>query len=124
MGSCGAISIKTGEYSQCTAFLNYQSTNSDSVIENYYNFNVKYGLATDSDGTVEMLEYLRENVRSSFDKAMEDAIGVFQPGAIKWQYVLSGANYAIDISTTYNTYYATKEAQLDALAAAFQTFED
>ena len=124
IGSCGAISIKTGEYSQCTAFLSYQSTNSDSVIESYYNYNVKYGLATDSEGTVEMLEYLRENVRSSFDKAMEDAIGVFQPGAIKWYQELAKANYATDISTTYNTYYATKEAQLDALAAAFQTFED
>ena len=124
MGSCGAISIKTGEYSQCTAFLNYQSTNSEAVIENYYNYNVKYGLATESEGTVKMLEYLRENVRSSFDKAMEDAIGVFQPGAIKWHQELSKANYATDISTTYNTYAGTKESQLDALAAAFQTFED
>ena len=124
MGSCGAINIKTGEYSQCTAFLNYQSTNSANVIENYYNYNVKYGLATESEGTVAMLEYLRANVRSSFDKAMEDAIGVFSPGAIKWHEVLSKHAYAVDISTEYNTYYATKEAQLDALAAAFQTFQD
>ena len=124
MGSCGAIAINSTEFSQCTAFLNFQSTNSEQVINDYYKYNVQYGLATDSDGTVEMLKYLRDNVRTSFDKAMEDAIGVYMPNAIKWHEVLSGAHYQIDISTQYETYYSTKEAQLDALAAAFLTFED
>ena len=124
MGSCGAILINSTEFSQCTAFLNFQSTNSEQVINDYYKYNVQYGLATDSEGTVEMLKYLRDNVRTSFDKAMEDAIGVYMPDAIKWHQVLSGALYQIDISTQYETYYGTKEKQLDALAAAFLTFED
>ena len=124
MGSCGAIAINTLKFGECSAFLNYQSTHSEGVLNGYYEYNVKYGLATDSEGTVKMLQYLRDNVRSSFDKAMEDAIGVYMPGAIKWHQVLSGASYQIDVRGQYQTYYNQKQGQLDSLAAAFLTFPD
>ena len=52
MGSCGAILINSTEFSQCTAFLNFQSTNSEQVINDYYKYNVQYGLATDSERRV------------------------------------------------------------------------
>ena len=50
IATCGAISIKTQKFSQCTAFLNYQSTHSNKVLEEYYKFNVMRGLATNSEG--------------------------------------------------------------------------
>ena len=124
MGSCGAISTKTQRFSQCTAFLNYQSTHSTQVLEEYYKVNVKRGLATNSEGTVQMLQYLRDNVRTSFDKAMEDAIAVNKPGAIRWHNVLSGASYQIDVRTQYQANYNSKQGELESLATKMAGLPD
>ena len=126
MGSCGAISIVTKKFSECTAFLNYQSTNSEEILNNYYKYKLQYDLSNNSTGTVEMLQYIRDNVRSSFDKAMEDAIGVFNTEAskTKWHNVLSTASFQVDIRTQYQQSYNAKEKYLDDLAKAFQNFPD
>ena len=78
IGRVGAISKTTDKFSQCTAYLNYQSLNSTEILNEYYNFKLQYNVVgTKVTGNVEMLQYIRANVRSSFDKAYEDAIGIF-----------------------------------------------
>jgi hypothetical protein len=124
VGVCGAISIVTENFSQCTAFLNAQSTTSDEILNNYYEYKLQYDLAGGSTGTIDMLQYIRENVRSSFDKAMEDAIAVFLPGAQRWHNVLSGKAFQVDIRADYKSTYGQKESQLDALARDFPNFAD
>ena len=124
MGSCGAISIVTKKFSECTAFLNYQSTNSEQILNDYYTYKLQYDLSNNSKGTVEMLQYIRDNVRSSFDKAMEDAIGVFNPGAEKWHNVLQKGKFQINIRDQYTSTYNAKEEYLDDLAKAFELFPD
>ena len=124
IGSCGAIAIITKKFSECTAFLNYQSTHSEQILNNYYEYKLQYDLAGNSTGTIEMLQYIRDNVRSSFDKAMEDAIAVFLPNSKRWHNVLTGYGFQVDIRSEYSSSYSQKESQLDALARDFPNFAD
>ena len=74
----GAISYTTEKFAQCTAYLNYQSTHSTVILNEYYDYKLQYDVVgTEVKGNVEMLKYIRKNVRSAFDKAFEDALGRF-----------------------------------------------
>ena len=79
IGRVGAISFTTDKFAQCTAYLNYQSLNSTEILNEYYDFKLQYDVIGGNSvkGNVEMLKYIRVNVRSSFDKAYEDALGIF-----------------------------------------------
>ena len=131
VGVCGAISIVTAKFSECTAFLNYQSTHSEEILNNYYEYKLQYDLSNGSTGTIEMLEYIRANVRSSFDKAMEDALHVFKndgsnaaTGEDRWHNILAKYGFQIDIRSEYSSRYSAKEGLLDDLAAAFLNYPD
>jgi len=135
IGVCGAISATTQKFSQCTAFLNYQSTHSEDILNQYYEFKLQYDLSSnageDAKGnTVEMLGYIRDHVRSSFDKAMEDALYVFNQGEggtgeeNRWHSILSTYGFQVDIRSEYDKKYSTKQGLLDALAAAFKDYAD
>ena len=102
-GKIGAISYGTHKFAQCTAYLNYQSTHSNNVLEEYYNHKLKATVqVVDAAGNIEMLTYIREHVRSSFDKAFEDALGEHysqQTGgaseANKWHTMIKEANFQL-----------------------------
>ena len=74
IGRVGAIAINTKKFAEASAFLNYQSLNSARILDNYYDLTLKFDAAGGTEGNAEMLDYIRANVRSSFDKAFEDAI--------------------------------------------------
>ena len=76
----GAIAYNTQKFEQCTAYLNYQSTHSTEILNEYYNYELMYNIAGGAQGTVRMLQYVRDNVRTSFDKAIEDAAAEFSEG--------------------------------------------
>ena len=70
-----SISVNTDKFSQCTAYLNYQSLNSTEILNEYYNFKLTYSVVgTEVNGNAEMLRYIRNNVRSSFDRVYDGAI--------------------------------------------------
>ena len=78
VGRAGAIRANTQKFVQCSAFLHYQSCNSLEIKNDYYDYTLVYGAAAGENGVfgnVEMLKYIRQNVRTSFDKLFEDAIG-------------------------------------------------
>ena len=85
VGRAGGIAFSTSKFVQCSAFLQYQSENSQDIVNEYYDYNFTYDTSADLDGNLEMLEYIRDNVNSGFDKLFEDAIGFFyedlQPGS-------------------------------------------
>ena len=98
IGRLGAISNTTKKFAQCTAFLDYQSTHSAAILNEYYNDQLCYSAAGGDTGTVNMLKYIRSNVRSAFDKAYEDAIGKFFSNTgdgnsdnNKWHSIIMGA---------------------------------
>lgn len=115
-GRIGAISIKTKKFEACTAFLNYQSTHSTDIINDYYKYKLQYDIVGASATTIEMLDYIRNNVRSAFDKTFEDAMGMFYDTAgNRWHDVLMRAQYQVDMRKSYSDLYDTKEGQLTNL---------
>ena len=85
----GAISKNTDNFTACTAFLEYQSTHSTDILNEYYNYNLQYNVASGDEGTVRMLQYIRKNVGSAFDKNFEDAIGVYKAETeIRWSHIM------------------------------------
>ncbi len=112
----GAIARNTQHFAECTAFLNYQSTHSTEILNKYYNENLQYNIAGGASGTVEMLQYIRLNVRSAFDKTFEDAIGVFNADqGSRWHHILSVQNYSYDIRTDYQRLIGTKKDRIKTL---------
>ena len=111
IGRIGAISYTTEKFAQCTAYLNYQSTHSTAILNEYYDYKLQYDVVgTGVKGNVEMLKYIRFNVRSSFDKAFEDALGKYYSAtddeAMKqqWHTMIKNAGYKL---TDMDGYYAS-----------------
>ena len=103
IGRIGAISYTTEKFSQCTAYLNYQSTHSTDILNEYYDYKLQYDVVgQEVKGNVEMLKYIRENVRSAFDKAFEDALGRFysttddQAMAEQWHTMIKNSQFKIN----------------------------
>ena len=124
IGRVGAVANTTTKFAQCSAFLDYQSRNSSDILEQYYNTTLTYGVAAavGLEGNVEMLELIRSNVRSSFDKAFEDAIGFFYKNvngdsdANRWNVMISAAGYQLDdAATKYKEVAELKQTYLNQL---------
>ena len=123
VGRSGAIAANTKKFAECTAFLNYQSTHSTDILNEYYEFNLQYGATDGSTGTVEMLEFIRLNVRSAFDKTYEDAIKVrfaadYGEGELSsWTSHLTTYDYVhgAEFANSYSKIVNRKRDQLQAL---------
>ena len=123
-GKIGAISIGTKKFAQCTAYLNYQSTNSNRVLNEYYNQKLRQTVqVSGTDQNSEMLNYIRSHVRSSFDKAFEDALGAHYSAQSageseknKWHTMIKDANFQItDMRTQYAAKATVKATNLNDL---------
>ena len=122
IGRIGAISYTTEKFAQCTAYLNYQSTHSTDILNEYYDYKLQYDVVgTSVKGNVEMLKYIRYNVRSAFDKAFEDALGRFysatdeQAMNEQWHTMIKNSNFKItggDMTQYYASLTPTKAWRL------------
>ena len=120
-----AISAGTTEASQCTAFLAYQSENSEDILNEYYEVNLVAtagGLA--GANSEKMLAYIRNHVNNCFDKTYEDAIAWSNlqkdtnAMSYRWHYILAQKNYQYTgLSAEYNQYKGTKQLYLNNLWA-------
>ena len=115
-GRIGAISQKTKKFEQCTAYLHYQSTHSTKILDDYYEYKLQYDVADADPSTVYMMQYIRNHVRSAFDKTFEDAIGVYNAQeSHRWHHILSVNGYQYDIRKDYATYRPEKQEHLETL---------
>ena len=126
IGRIGGISASTTKFAQCTAFLDYMSNNSTDILNEYYDYKLQYDVAGGSEGNIEMLQYIRYNVRSSFDKVFEDAIGKFfssvdnEAENNKWAHMILVAGYKMTtMETEYERLYETKETYLQSLVKEY-----
>ncbi len=74
----GAINRNTTKFVQCSAFIQYQSSHSKAIVEDYYEYTLVTNAATGETvnvGNLDMIRYMRQNMGSSMDKFFEDAIG-------------------------------------------------
>lgn len=131
VGRAGGIAHSTTKYAQCTAFLHYQSSHSAEVLNEYYDYQLTYDIADNLDGNVTMLQYIRQNVRTSFDKLFEDAIGFFyessDPEAVnnRWHTMLCNDKYQItNMRDRYTKIVPTKKESLKELIAQYNTLPD
>lgn len=123
VGRAGAISRTVGaKFSACSAFLQYQSTHSTDIKNEYYDYNLTADTASDADGNVAMLQYIRKNVRTSFDKLFEDAIGfVYSESGIdeqdRYHSKLQNEHYEYfdNIASDYKQFYTLKKTNLESL---------
>ena len=63
--------ISPARFEQCTAFLDFQSLNSDEIMDAYYK-SMKYDLVDGEEYNIEMLEYLRDHIRNNRDQYIEN----------------------------------------------------
>ena len=120
-GKIGAIAYSTKKFAQCTAYLNYQSLNSSKVLNEYYNYKLRSTVQIQgAERNVEMLDYIRWNVRSNFDKTYEDALGEFYKSATsgtserdKWHNMIKYSNFQMyEMREKYASVTATKADRL------------
>ena len=120
VGRAGGITAKTTKFSQCSAFIQYQTKNSTEILNYYYDYNLSYGTTAGGvTGNVAMLAYIRNHVRTSFDKLFEDAIGFFynESGISeedRYHTLLANNNYKFDQFT--NVYRETVDLKKSNLA--------
>ena len=117
IGKIGAISYTTEKFAQCTAYLNYQSTHSTDILNEYYSIKHQYDVVgTGVKGNVEMLKYIRYNVRSNFDKTFEDALGSYysvtdaEVIAQQWHTFIRYAKYQLTDMAGYYDSFAPQKA--------------
>ena len=125
-GCPGAIAYNTTKFSQCSAFLNYQSTHSTDILNYYYDYKLQYDITDGAQGTVEMLQYIRQNVRSAFDKTMEDAIGVFfNTENDRWSQILeTSPEFDVNMRLKYGELVGLKQGRLEALIKSYATLPE
>ena len=131
VGRAGGIAHTTKKFTQCTAFVQYQSTHSTDILNEYYNYNLTYDIADGLQGNIEMLQFIRENVRSCFDKVFEDSIGFFNVKgdsaavANRWHNLISTNRYKMtNMDQEYARLYSLKEGYLKALVKEYDDLPD
>ncbi|MBP5210185.1 MAG: hypothetical protein J6125_04910 [Clostridia bacterium] len=125
-GRCGAISLHAQNPEAASAWIQYCSENSGAIMNEYYNYAMKYKYTSDA-GTMEMLDMIYENIVSVREKALEDLVGINSSDAnqYKWHSMLIGSprdykSNADQIGTLYATAIQVKQAELDKLVKSWK----
>ena len=127
VGRAGGIARGTKKFVQCSAFLQYQTEHSTDILNQYYDYNLTYEAADGLDGNVDMLKYIRANVRTSFDRLLEDSISYFFQDSTtdsRWHVLLCMNDYSVDIRGDYMTYAPAKHERLDDLIKRYEDLPD
>ena len=123
VGKCGAVSFSTSKPRQISAFIQYCSENSKEVVNEYYNYAMKYKYTSDA-GTAEMLDMIYQNIVSVREKALDDLLSASNSdaGTYAWHKMLIGAegnlNYqsnADQIASVYETAIRIKQSVIGQL---------
>ncbi len=125
-GRIGAISFKTTKFEQCTAYLSYLSENSHDILENYYKYKLQYGMLGEDSGTIEMMDYIRNHVRTAFDKTWEDAMGMFySTSKDRWHDILMTQSFQVQsFRNEYDSRIGKKQEDLAKLVVFYDTLGD
>lgn len=130
VGRCGAISLSTPVPHAISAFIQYCSENSSAVINEYYNFAMKYKYTSDA-GTAEMLDLIYDNIVSVREKALDDLIGAYNSDAnsLKWHSLLLGkkggfyTENASQIDTVYSSAIKVKQTVIGQILAKWDALQ-
>jgi len=117
------IARSSTKFAACTAFLDYQSTHSTHILDEYYDYKLQYDIVDgEIEGNVEMLQYLRKNVRTALDKTWEDTLARhFGTADHKLSMKLEANRFIYDLRTDYNEITATKNKQIEEICKLYET---
>ena len=128
VGRAGGIARGTKKFVQCSAFLQYQTEHSTDILNEYYDYNLQYKVVDgEEEGTVRMLQYIRKNVRSAFDKTYDDAIGFYFKGADanaskeSWAGIISDNAYVV--TTMRSLYLSNTQKRVEYLNQIIAAYE-
>lgn len=118
IAKCAGISVATTKFRQASAWLDYQSTHSTDILNQYYVDKLQYAFAGNNPHNVEVLAMLRENVSTALDKCYDDAIKTYAGQVdMRWCVLIrrEGSWIHDDIRTSYTTAVELKEAFLEQI---------
>ena len=132
VGRTVAVAKLTDKFEQCSAFLDYQSRNSSSVLDLYYKSLLTVNKDSDAvDHNSEMLTFIRNHAIDGFDKIMEDIIGDREspPAATyvprRWHEHIRHRGYiATDMAEVYDMKYKGKQGDLDNIRRQWNRLSD
>jgi len=113
-----AISAATTKFRQVSAWLDYQTTHSSDILEQYYRGNLQYSLAGNNPNNIMVLSMLRENLSTAPDKYYDDAIEIYAEATdMSWSNLIrqDGSWIREDIRTDYVTAAEQKAAVLEQI---------
>lgn len=121
-GKAGAISATTTKFSLCTAFLDYQSTHSTGVLDEYYGYCLAYDVIDGSAGDIDMLRLIRSSLSASRDSVFDDVISMFnRESCPTWTELLATADFRMaNAAEKYAEIYPNKRQMLNALADEYR----
>lgn len=125
LGRVIGISASTQKYEMCTAFLEFQSTQSSEVLQEYFS----YEIAAGDSVTMEMLYIIRDNIGYNLDSVYEGIIGRFFSNGDnnnnRWHTIIQRAAFNVtDMDYTYNSLVAQKGYYLEMLYNDFGALPD
>ena len=126
------ISKVSAYFSECTAFLDYQALNSDDVMKQYYR-SLQYETVGGEEYNIEILDYLRDHIRSNRDQYLENicnnsAIGILAKypdlNNCKWGAFFRNSSFkASEIRAKYEGAVTVKNQALAMLVEIYEALE-
>ena len=126
IAKCAGISVATTKFKQCSAWLDYQSTHSSKILNDYYETELQYGLAGNNKNNVKVLEILRKNVSTALDKCYDDAICTyFNEKGQRWCALINAAGYKpYEIRVSYTAAVKLKEDFLQEIQQKYDSLPE
>lgn len=131
LGKVAGLTFTSKKFAAASAYLNWLSLNSSDILDDYYQYTLTNEAAggAENEGTADMLAYIRAHVRTSFDKAFEDAIAKHYAqgedtwyNSNKWHNLILHANFELDpdtIASSYKSIYTQKQGALDTIENSY-----
>lgn len=125
-----AIAKNTTKFSQCSAYIDYLSQESDDVLDSYYNqYLVSKTGGKAAEANKNMLTYIRTHVKDAFAKTVEDAIGIWKSNdadvtANKFHEIIARSGFELDDFTgTYAGIVGKKQDYLNEAVTAWNNHQ-
>jgi hypothetical protein len=117
IAKCAGISVATTKFKQCSAWLDYQSTHSTDILNQYYEDKLQYAFAGNNPHNVKVLEVLRNNVSTALDKCYDDAVKAYSGQTdMRWCFLIRKAQWKpLEIRTDYSAAVELKAAFLQQI---------
>ena len=130
LGKVCGIAACTTKFSQCTAFLNYQSMNSREIIKEYYNGVLNERNPKDvADSNAQIFALLRNSIGSGLDMMLEDAIAQYYKAynsnstLYKWHEMIKADEYqCTSMKIKYGEIASLRDSYLQLLKYEYEAF--